>query len=273
MNKFGAAIGAEVQKLTSVRLWWVLAAILFGYVALVSGGLGALFGGIETGKIGGGEAHGLPPGFPVVTTVYSFATSIGYVFPVLLGALATTAEFRNQTLTPTFLADPRRGRVLAAKSVTLTGFGALYGVIGLLASMGIGAAALGLMGVDPAIISEPVLTLVWHTLIAMALWAAIGVGLGVLVPSQVAAIVIVLAFTQFVEPLLRTAAGFIDWLEPFGKFLPGAASDALVGSSVFTVMSPTSSQLEWWQGGLVLLAYAVVVTVGGYFTSWRRDVT
>lgn len=271
--KFGAAMAAELDKLTSVRMWWVLAVILFGYVALVSGGLGALFGGLVTGKIGGAEAHGLPPEFPVATTVYSFATSIGYVFPVLLGALATTAEFRNQTLTPTFLADPRRGRVLTAKSLTLTGFGAAYGIIGLLASIGIGATMLAVMGVDPVLTSGPVLTLVWHTLIAMALWAAIGVGLGVLVPSQVAAIVIVLAFTQFVEPLLRTAASFLDWLAPFGKFLPGAASDSLVGSSVFTVMNPVSDQLDWWQGGLVLLAYAVVATVGGYFTSWRRDVT
>lgn len=271
--KFGSALSAEFSKLTTARMWWVLALILFGYVALVSGGLGALFGGLSTGKIGGGGAHGLPTGFPVTTTIYSFATSIGYVFPVLLGALATTAEFRHQTLTPTFLADPRRGRVLTAKSLTLTGFGAAYGVIGLLASIGVGATLLAVMGVDPALTSEPVLTLIWHSIIAMALWAAIGVGLGVLVPSQVAAIVIVLAFTQFLEPLLRTAASFLDWLAPYGKFLPGSASDALVGSSVFTVMNPVSEQLVWWQGGLVLLAYAVVVTVGGYFTSWRRDVT
>ncbi len=33
-------------------------------------------------------------------------------------------------------------------------------------------------------------------------------GLGVLAPSQVASIVVILAFTQFVEPILRTVAGF-----------------------------------------------------------------
>ena len=44
----------------------------------------------------------------------------------------------------------------------------------------------------------------------MALWGAIGVGLGVLVTNQVAAIVIVIAFTQFVEPILRFAASLND---------------------------------------------------------------
>jgi len=107
----------------------------------------------------------------------------------------------------------------------------------------------------------------------MALWAAIGVGLGALVPSQVAAIVIVLAFTQFVEPLLRVGASITDWSAQVGQFLPGSASDALVGSSIYTSISPTTVSLDWWQGGLVLAAIAVIATVIGYFTSWRRDVS
>ena len=62
--------------------------------------------------------------------IYSVASSVGYVFPVLFGTLATTAEFRHQTLTPTFLATPQRGAVLGAKFATLAVFGAIYGVAG-----------------------------------------------------------------------------------------------------------------------------------------------
>ena len=196
-----------------------------------------------------------------------------YVFPVLLGALATTGEFRHQTLTPTFLANPRRVTVLGAKSVSMLIAGAALGVVGLLASMGVGALVLNSFGVDPALADADTWALVGRSILAMALWAAIGVGLGVLVPSQVASIVIVLAFTQFVEPLLRLASSFIEVTANIGKFLPGAASDALVGASFFTIASPASAVLDWWQGGLVLLAYAVVATVAGYFTSWKKDVT
>ena len=87
---------------------------------------------------------------------------------------------------------------------------------------------------------------------------------------------IVLAFTQFIEPLLRFASMFTDATAGIGTFLPGAASDALVGASIFTVSSPvggSTAALDWWQGGLVLLAYAAAATIGGYFVSWRRDVT
>src|SRR5690606_19670613 len=108
--------------------------------------------------------------------------------------------------------------------------------------------------------------------LAMALWAVVGVGVGTLVPSQVASIVIVLAFTQFVEPILRIGASIWEWTAHIGTFLPGAASDALVGASIYTMMSPTGGStvapLGWWQGGLVLLGYSVITTVAGYFTSW-----
>ena len=75
---------------------------------------------------------------------------------------------------------------------------------------------------------------------------------------------------------LRAAAGFVDGLTSVTQFLPGAASDALVGASLFTTAASGVSaedQLAWWAGGLVLLAYAVVLLVLGYLTSWRRDVT
>jgi ABC-2 type transport system permease protein len=277
VNVFFRAVRAEFAKVTTTRMWWILAIVLFCYIGLLAGGLAALFGGIQSGAIAptaaGGGGQGAPTAANLPPLIYSFASSVGYVFPVLLGALATTGEFRHQTLSPTFLANPRRGGVLGAKTITLFGFGALFGVVALLASAGIGAAVMSAFGVDPLLADSETWALFGRSILAMALWATIGVGLGVLVPSQVASIVIVLAFTQFVEPLLRFASMFTEVTAGIGKFLPGSASDALVGASFFTIASPATSVLDWWQGGLVLLAYAIVATVAGYFTSWKRDVT
>jgi ABC-2 type transport system permease protein len=271
------AVSAEFAKLFTTRLWWILALVLFGYIALLAGGLSALFGGIESGAISpdaAGAGGAPPPQFgELAPLIYSFASSVGYVFPVLLGALATTGEFRHQTLTPTFLAIPKRGRVLGAKVGTLFVAGAGYGAVALLASVGIGALVMSAFGIDTLLGDSDTWALVGRAILAMALWATIGVGLGVLVPSQAAVIVVVLAFTQFVEPLLRFASMFTEVTAEIGQYLPGAASDALVGASFFTISSPASSLLEWWQGGLVLLTYAVLATIVGYFISWKRDVT
>jgi hypothetical protein len=223
-----------------------------------------------------------PPGAPSVDTsslppvIYSVATAIGYVFPLILGVLSTTSEVRYQTLTPTFLASPRRGRVLAGKLIVVGLAGAVFGVVGLIGSMGAGAPLLSLFDVDAQLGDSDTWAMAGRIILACALWAVIGVGVGALIPNQIAAIVVVLAFTQFLEPILRLGTSFIEWTAELGKFLPGAASDALVGSSIFTsfgASTATTEPLQWWQGGLVLLAVAVIVTVAGYLTTWRRDIT
>jgi hypothetical protein len=164
-------------------------------------------------------------------------------------------------------------QVLGAKSTSSLVVGAAYGVVALVASVGAGALALSILGIDTTLGDSDTWAMFGRALIAMALWAAIGVGLGTVVPNQTAAIVIILAFTQFLEPLLRFAGGLSDVTATIAKFLPGASSDALVGKSFFTISNPASSSLDWWQGGLVLLGYAVLFTIVGYFITWRKDVT
>jgi ABC-2 type transport system permease protein len=274
---FLRSLGSEFQKVLTTRMWWLLAIVLVAYVALLSGGFGAFLGWTlenpDAAAATGGNAA-LPPGVDLAPLLYSFASSIGFVFPVLLGALSVTSEFRHRTLTTTFLAEPHRSTVLAGKFTSQLVVGALFGVIGFAASVATGAAALVAFDLDTGLDSSDTWALVGRGVLAMALWGAIGVGLGSLVPNQVAAIVIVIAFTQFVEPVLRFAAALNETTAKVGQFLPGAASDALVGASFYSVGGlPTTEALEWWQGGLVLLGIAVVTTLIGGATTWRRDVS
>ncbi|MEI5582837.1 MULTISPECIES: ABC transporter permease [unclassified Agromyces] len=271
------SIAAEFRKVFTTRMWWLLALVLVVYVAMMAGGFGAFLGWTvqnpeSAAQVGNNTA--LPPGLELPPLLYSFATSIGYVFPVLLGALAVTTEFRHRTLTATFLAEPHRTTVLGGKFATQLVMGAVLGVIGFATSVGAGAAALAAFDLETGLDSSDTWALVGRGILAMALWGAIGVGLGTLVPNQVAAIVIVIAFTQFVEPVLRLVASFNEVTADLGRYLPGAASDALVGASFYSVAGMGAVEaLEWWQGALVLFGIALVTTVLGGLTTWRRDVS
>ncbi|HET8780398.1 MAG TPA: ABC transporter permease [Agromyces sp.] len=270
------AIASEFQKAFTTRMWWLLAILLIAYVAFLAGGLGAFLGWASENPDAAASAGNtqIPPGEFLAPLIYSFASSVGYVFPVLLGALAVTGEFRHKTLTPTFLAQPNRSLVLGAKFTTQLVMGAGLGVIAFVTSVGLGAAALSAFGLGTGLDNSDTWALIARGVLAMALWATIGVGLGSLVPNQVATIVIVIAFTQFLEPVLRLAASLNSVTANIGQFLPGAASDALVGASFYTLAAAGPGQsLEWWQGGLVLLAIGVIATVIGGATTWRRDVT
>lgn len=268
-----AATRAESTKQFSTAMWWILAIVLAAYIGFTASVLGVVFAAAADGALPGDnvppiDAASLPP------VLYSTATSVGYVFPLLIGTLIVTSEFRHQTLTPTFLATPRRGTVLVAKLLIGILFGLVYAAIGIIASVGPAAAFLAGFGLETELGSSDTWALLGRMVIAYVLWVLIGIGVGVLVRNQVGAVVGVLVFTQFLEPVFRAVASFVEGLDQVTRFLPGAAGDALVGASVFTSLpgSGAADPLEWWAGGLVLLAYAAVLLVIGHLGSWRRDV-
>ena len=143
--------------------------------------------------------------------VYTVAVTFGYVFPLLVGALAVASEFRHQTITPTLLAEPRRTVLVSAKVLSAGVLGLVYGVVGTLAAVGAGAAVLALLD-QPTFLDQ---ASTWRTIalsaLALALWAIVGVGFGSVLTNQVAVIVVVLAFTQFVEPVLRFVLALTSW--------------------------------------------------------------
>lgn len=268
------ATRSESTKQFSTAMWWILAIVLFAYVALTAAALGFVFSASAAGALPG-EGPQVPED-GIAAVLYSTATAVGYVFPLLIGTLMVTTEFRHKTLTATFLATPQRGIVLWAKIAIGVLLGVLYAIVGVIASVAPSAAFLAGFGLDTQFGSSDTWALLGRMVIAYVLWVLVGIGVGVVVRNQVGAIVGVLVFTQFIEPIGRVAASFVEGLSDVTRFLPGAASDALVGASVFSFPggggAATGDTLEWWVGGLVLLGYAVVFLVLGHLFSWRRDV-
>ncbi|MFT3797548.1 ABC transporter permease [Microbacterium sp.] len=269
------ATRSELTKQFTTSLWWILGLVLLFYIGSTAGGLAGVFGAVAAGIIGPGTTNGTPiPGDSLAPIIYSLATAVGYVFPLLIGTLLVTGEFRHKTLTPTFLAVPRRGVALGGKVAAGIVMGLLYGVVALTATVGPGAAILAAFGVDTQLGASGTWAMLGRIVVAFVLWTLIGIGVGTLVRNQVAAVVGVIAFTQFVEPIARMVGVFVKGVSGVTHYLPGAASDALVGTSIYSTLGgATDDGLAWWGGGLVLLGYAAVLLVLGYLFSWRRDVS
>jgi len=276
------ATAAEFAKVFSLTSWWLLGLIMVVYVGITAAALAFFFSdlGAQLTSAGSGAPAAQLDAVDAATLVYSSVTAVGLVIPLLFGALLATTEYRHHTLTPTVLAQPRRGIVLAGKGVVAALMGALYGVAGLIGSVGFGAPVLAALG-EPTALGEPEVTAVLlRTVLATALWSLIGLGFGALLTSQIAAIVIVLAFTQFVEPILRVVASVWEWSAALGRFLPGSATDALVGAGILSSLgaldpsapSAAVDALLWWQGGLVLAALVTVLLLAASLTTMRRDV-
>lgn len=273
-----AALRTEFRKIATTRTWWLTALVMFGYMAmlgtimafsLVMGSREAESSGVSSGSTGFGEAA-LEP-LAIATSVYSLAVALGYIFPALLGALSVTGEFRHRTITPTLLAEPRRGVILGSKLVSVLPFAVVLAIAGVAGTALGGAATLAILGEPTLLGDSTVQRTMLLSLVALTLWALVGVGFGSVLTNQVAAIVVLLAFTQFVEPLLRLLLAQFDATEEISKFLPGAAGEAIAGSSLY-VSSGLADLLSEWQGALTLIGYAVVLVLIGRFTTFRRDI-
>ena len=150
------ALRSELRKITTTRLWWLLAIVMFAYMAV----LGAVMAFSFTVDADGDSmavglaSGGVLDGQAVAQAVYTLGNSLGYVFPLVIGALAMTSEFRHQTITPTLLHEPRRSVMLAAKLVSHLLLGIVYGVVGTAGAVAMGAPLLAFAG-DGTFLSDP----------------------------------------------------------------------------------------------------------------------
>lgn len=272
------ALRTELRKISTTRAWWLTAAIMAGYMLIMSVIMAAVFSlsaraveDLTTAPVPGGSGTMVLDPYAAASSVYTLAVALGYIFPAVLGAMVVTTEFRHRTITPTLLAQPDRSVVLGSKFVAVLPFAVVVALAGVAGTVVGGAATLALLGEPTFLTDGAMLRTIALTWLALVLWSLVGVGFGSVLTNQVVAIVVLLVFTQFVEPLLRLLLAQFSATETLSKFLPGAAGEAVAGSSLYS-SSGLAALLEPWQGALVLLAYAVVFMVLGRLTTFRRDI-
>jgi ABC-2 type transport system permease protein len=186
--------------------------------------------------------------------------SLAGVFSALAGIMLMTSEYRYGTIRPTFLFNPRRSCVLRAKLGAGLLAGAVFGIAGEALGFGVGYASLAGRGIDYALDDRQTALLLVGTVAATAVWGAIGVALGAILRSQVAAIIGLLAWGFVAENLL------FAFLPGIGRFGPVHARDALVGLTTDHLLNATP-------GGFTLVAWAAALSVVGVTLAVRRDVT
>jgi ABC-2 type transport system permease protein len=186
--------------------------------------------------------------------------SIAGVFAALAGIMLFTSEYRFGTIRPTSLFNPNRIRLFTSKIVAGVLSGLVFGVIGEGLVFSIGFAIFKIRGVDIVMSGANMTELIVGAIVGSAIWGAIGVGVGSIVPNQVGAVITLLAWGFVVENLV------FGFLPKFGRFLPVHASDAMMG--------PIQDKLlPGIAGVVVLVGWSVVLAVIGMSLLRHRDVS
>lgn len=250
-----ALVRAELLKLRTVQLpGWLLVLTL----SLVTLSVCA------TVLTAGMEGAPLQRDDPELLARAVASASGGNVLVLVLGILALTQEFRFGTATPSFLTTPKRGRLVAAKLVAVSLTGALFAALGALLALGLSYALIAARGGE-AVLDGTVLEVLAGVFLVLLLYGPIGIGVGALVRNQIAAVVLALAWVFVAEQLL------VALLPEVGRWTPGGATASVL--QLGDLATTRGDLLPAWGGALLLVGYAVGLSVAGARFTLRRDLT
>ena len=271
------AITSEIRKIFTTKLWWGIGLGMAVLAFLMSMAAASLIGltGPEGESTGFGGMNGAAGQFVYTFGLFGEFGSLTALFPLALGVMLITTEYRHKTATATYLATPRRWIVAIAKALSVIVVGAVLGVVHVIASVAGGGLVLTLFKSEPLLLTNSdVLASFGTTIIATVVWTLIGFGFGMLVRNQIAAILIAVAFGFLGQMVANIAFAILGW-ETAAKFIPGNLTTGMLISA-----EPMGGQgaeggyyFTWWVCALILIGYAAVLTVLGSIFSNSRDIS
>jgi ABC-2 type transport system permease protein len=293
------AIASEFTKIRSVRsTYWTLAALL-----IVSIGIGAAIAGGSAANFS--HNPGNKAGFDATQTSLVAFFEIGQLIIAVIAALAITSEYSTGMIRTSLTAQPRRGRVYAAKAIVLTSLTLIVSLVTSFIAFFVGQALLSSSGVSASLFHSVTIpqnanvtcpqgvgggggrlppgckvvfsgtdvispTTVLLAIIGCALFvtlvAILAFGIGAIVRHTAGAIAIAIA-ALFIIPVLEQALPD-QWRWDMMRFLPDAANQVV---SV-TIGDNANAHLwsAWPQLGVTALWAAALLAAGAYLFR-KRD--
>ncbi|MEV1330778.1 ABC transporter permease [Micromonospora costi] len=271
-------VRAELLKIRTTNTWWV-----FALISLPLWALTLLVNWLQSDALTSGDLGEMPPeqaaqlaaaAHPDALSANLFTTGqfFGLLIVMLLGIIVVTSEFFHQTVTTTFLTSPHRSAVMIAKLAAAALLAVLFWVVTTGLNLVAGAAVLESIGVGNQLGNAAAWEAIGLNGLAYLLWGVLGVGLGVLIRSQIGATVtgILLYLGGTIGAAIAIsvlAARFGDWINDLQLLVPSLASSLMVAGTEIPGNPPR------WAGAAVLIGYAVVTGVAGTLILRRRDIS
>ena len=265
-------IRSEWLKVRSTSLWWLMliGVLVFTAVAIAYNMLGS-YVQLNPDSFGGGTGQRVDEE-SIAANLYTSGQYFGTLLAMVFGILIFTNEFFHQTATATFLATPKRSRVIGGKLIVAIIVGVIIALITTVLAVPSGLSFLATQHVDSFLGSSGVLQSIGLNWLAFAIWAVFGLGLGALLRSQILSVIVGLVAMLVGQTVLQIGLALLasyfdqDWLSKVSYWLPSGASSVMTSPS-------GAGGIAWWAGALTLLGYGVVAAVIGTLITRRRDIS
>lgn len=248
---FGGVLLAEWSKLRTVRsTTWALLAVVALTVALSAFVCSAL-------DTNAGAQTDNDSVMPSVAGVY-----VSQIAVVALSVLAITGEYATGMIRTTFMATPRRGRVLAAKAVVLGSATLVVGVAASVASFLVGQPILAGNGFVATPLSDPgALRAVLGSGLYLAVLALFGLGVGTILRRPAGAVSTMLGLLFGPLIIAMFLPGHLQKLAlDYGPMTAGLAVQMTKPTGIFVGTVPIAP----WTGFAIFCAYALAALLAAF---------
>lgn len=211
--------------------------------------------------------------------VISFA-SVSLIVLAIFAVLAVTAEHSTTSIQASLTTVPKRGMFFTAKFIAVAIYVFVVQLIAMAVSLG--AAELAFIGDNISGLSgsnawKLPLTLFLASPAIMVVVAAMAYGFGMICKSTAGGIMCVIGAVMIlpsVVSIIMFASNFAKWNSILVQLLPAAAVEKFLGGSPNSGanLPPNAYIFTWWQSGLVVLAWGVVMYAIGYVIEKHRDI-
>jgi ABC-2 type transport system permease protein len=259
---FGAALQSEWTKLRTVRATWIIVALIIGLSIGVSA-LTSLVAGLTYDTWGDGARASFDPVLSGMT-----GQLFRLILLIVLGATAVTSEYGSRMIRTTFIVNPRRTQVLAAKALIVVALSLVISAISLPGMFLASQAIFSHYGLASASMtdSDAARMLIVYTVSQGLVYTLIPFAIAWLLRSAASAIAVSIGFiflTSVLSPLVPV------WVQQnVFRYFPDVATDSLSGLTE----SDAATHLTQGPAIAVIAVWLVGMLAAAAFVLNRRDV-
>ena len=258
MDSFFRSVRFELNKIISMKLWWVIcaAAIVVQPLLAFITARGYLKIGLEaTPETQSGLLNALPPldyfGFELVP--------FGVLPMVIFGGMIGGSEYLHHQLRTTLLVQSSRIKIFCAKALAVVVCGVIISSTAIYLTISITHFTLGGQGLPPISLSSTAWQFIGYSVLDWILLTILSFGLGMVFKNAIVPL-------AFLVPQIYNLGLYLAQKWDWGMYLPVAAGNLLFAT-------PTDPfEHDPLKGVVVLLVWAIAALSVSCYTFIRNDV-
>lgn len=258
MKTFSRTIRFELTKICSIKVWWVICALVIVIQPLLA--LMAAKGYLQIGLDATTETHpGLVQSLPPLDYFGFDIVPFGLLPMVVFGGIIGASEYKHHQLRTTLLGQSSRIKVFFAKIIALLICSTFISCLAIFATVSIMHVGLGELGLHPVSLSTIAWQFIGFSVLAWVLLTILSFGIGIIVRNAIVPL-------AFLVPQIYNLGNYLAERWEWGEYLPVAAGNLLF-------VTPTAPfEHDPLKGSIVLLVWVMLTLITSYYAFIHSDV-